>query len=84
MYCGLVDAPFVRYLPVRRCKVERRKSVMTAIVTVTVMIDFEIENQNMRLVEWPVERNKVRRRKNLVVKKNNLVERRSRRNSGME
>lgn len=75
MYYELVDAPFGRCLTVRRYKVERIE---------TVMIDFEIESQNTREVEWPVERNKVRRRRSLLVKRNNLVERRSRRNSDME
>lgn len=54
-------------------EVERRRVVM-----MIVMLDFEIEvgieSQSTRWVEWLVERNKVRRRRSLEVKRNILVE----------
>lgn len=48
------------------------------------MIGSEIVSQNTKQVELPVERNKVRRRRNLLVKMSNLVESPSRQSFDME
>lgn len=57
-----------------------------AVMIAMIWFDFEtvIESQSRRVVEWLVEKSKVRRRTNLEVRRNNLVGSPSRLRSGKE